>query len=404
MDKILRRVSMAERQVARRNKYRQQRIFSIEKNKRLQEMVSMRRQAGYELGAAVKARHEDLELGDLAPRRDVSKLDSFGNYWGSISTERAMLQVNLTDEQKKARGAWCGGSQYLCIAPGDRVVITEGPYKGKISTIESVKRDTMAVELGGNVSIVNAKIPDFMNEEGKPPVQQIKSVVPISAIRLVHPLADPETGATRDVIIRELKPVGIMHDRPTRRVTYGRVVPGLNVRIPWPRRERKVHEDNADDTLRLEVEERTFVPTLLRPPVPESVVDELRNRYSKFRTRHTPEYVARIEAEEAAKRARKKGAVDEMLLPVQEYNREMRALRRERGKPQLSEEMLDKIGEVVAKSRVFRNSKGAEAGAAPAAAAAEAEVETLHEAVEQLSLGEDAPGTAAGENQPKTSA
>jgi large subunit ribosomal protein L24 len=235
-----------------------------------------------------------------------------------------------------------------------------------------------------------------MNEEGKPPVQQIKSVVPISAIRLVHPIADAETGVTRDVIIRELKPIGITHDRPTRKVAFGRVVPGLNVRIPWPKQERKVHEDNMDDTLRLEVEERTFVPTLLRPPVPESVVDELRNRYSKFRTRHTDEYVAKIEAEEAEKRARKKGAVEEMLLPVQEYNREMRALRRERGKPELSEEMLEKIGEVIAKSRVWRNSKGAEAGAA----AAEAEVEKVQEAVEQLSLGEDAQG-AAGE--PKTS-
>lgn len=236
-----------------------------------------------------------------------------------------------------------------------------------------------------------------MNEEGKPPVQQIKSVVPISAIRLVHPIADPETGVTRDVIIRELKPIGIRHDRPTRKVAFGRVVPGLNVRIPWPKQDAQEHEDNADDTLRLEVEERTFVPTLLRPPVPESVVDELRNRYSKFRTRHTPEYVAKIEAEEAEKKARKRGAVDDMLLPVQEYNRQMRAARRERGRPELSEEMLEKIGEVVAKSMVFRNSKGLDP-----AAPVEAEVEKVQEAVEQLSLGGDAQGTA-GEDQPQKS-
>lgn len=155
MDKILRRVAMAERQVARRTKRRQERIYAVQKGKRLQEITNLRKQAGHELGAAIKARHENFELGPLAPSRDVSRVDKFGNYWGSISTERAMLQVQLTDAQKDARAAWAGGKQYLCLAPGDRVVVLEGPYKGKISTIESIKRDIMAVELAGNLTIVS---------------------------------------------------------------------------------------------------------------------------------------------------------------------------------------------------------------------------------------------------------
>lgn len=214
-------------------------------------------------------------------------------------------------------------------------------------------------------------------------MQTTKSVVPISAVRLVHPLKNPETGLVRDVIIRELKPIGIKHDRPTRKVFFARMIPGLNVRIPWPKVKPVEHEDHLVDTLRLDVEERTFVPTLLRPPMPESVVDELRNRYSKFRTRHTPEYVAKIEAQEAEKKARRKGArADEMLLPVQEYNRKMREMRRERGKPELSEEMLEKIGEVVAKNKLVRQQ-----GAAQAAES----VETVRKAVEELSVGGDAP-------------
>lgn len=155
MDKILRRVRMAERQVVRRAKRNQERFHAIEKKKRLNEIAQLRRQAGYELGAAVKARHEDLELGPLAPRRDVSKVDSFGNYWGSITTERALLQVKLTSQQREARAAWAGGTQYLCLAPGDRVVILEGPYKGKISAIESINRDAMAVELAGDLNMVS---------------------------------------------------------------------------------------------------------------------------------------------------------------------------------------------------------------------------------------------------------
>jgi large subunit ribosomal protein L24 len=203
----------------------------------------------------------------------------------------------------------------------------------------------------------------------------------------VHPLTDPATGAARDVIIRELTPVGITHDRPTRKVFFSRIVPGLNVRIPWPKQQPREREAHPVDTLRLDVEERTFVPTLLRPPMPEAVLDELRNRYSKFRTRHTPEYVATVEAREAEKKARRKGArADEMLLPVQEYNRKMRELRRERGRPELSDDMLEKIGEVIARNRLAR-SQGAEA-----------DVDTLQKAVEELSLG-DAQGT--GGEQPR---
>ncbi|KAG7294336.1 hypothetical protein NEMBOFW57_004407 [Staphylotrichum longicolle] len=395
MDKILRRVHMAERQVARRCKRRQELVHSINKSKRTQEISAQRKQAGYELGAAIRARHEDLELGPLAPRRDVSKLDPFDNYWGSISTERALLQTKITDVQREARAAWAGGSKTLCIAPGDRVVVTEGPYKGKISTIATIKKETMTVELDGNVNIVNAKIPSFMAEESQTPVQQVKSVVPVSAIRLVHPLPDPVTGNVRDVIIRELKPVGIVHDRPTRKVFFSRIIPGLNVRIPWPKQKKREYEDHAEDTLRLEVEERTFVPTLLRPPMPETVLDELRNKYSKFRTRHTDEYIALVEAREAEKKARRKGArADEMLLPVQEYNRKMRELRRERGKPELSEEMLEKIGEVIAKNRAVR------AGGQAATSPAEADVSKVQKAVEELSLGGDQGATGGEQPRP----
>ena len=127
--------------------------------------------------------------------------------------------------------------------------------------------------------------------------------------------------------------------------------------------------------------------------MPEDLIDELRNRYSKFRTRHTPEYIAKIEALEAEKKARQKGArVEEMLLPVQEYNRKMRQQRRERGAPELSDEMLEKIGEVIAKNKLAR-SQGA-------VAPAEAGVDKVQKAVEELSLGGDAQSTTSGE-QPR---
>lgn len=156
MDKILRRVAMAERQVARREKRWQEQKAGRDKHRRLQEVIRVRREASQGLNTAIKVRHEDLELGPLAPRRDVSQVDQHGNYWGSISTERALLQTKPSEQQKKDRTAWAGGPQYLCLAQGDRVVITEGPEKGKISTIANIRKEYMTLELEGNVAIVSS--------------------------------------------------------------------------------------------------------------------------------------------------------------------------------------------------------------------------------------------------------
>lgn len=181
--------------------------------------------------------------------------------------------------------------------------------------------------------------------------------MPIWAIRLVHPLRDPETGKVRDVIINELAPTGIVHDKPTGRETWERVVPSMNIKIPWPRAFEEAEREAAQqlkvdyecDTLRLDVEERTFVPTLVQPPMPTGIIDELRNRYSKFRTRHEPEYIAKKEAEEREKLALKKAA-SSMRTPLQELNALLREERRQRGQPVLTDDMLVRIGEMMARN------------------------------------------------------
>lgn len=181
--------------------------------------------------------------------------------------------------------------------------------------------------------------------------------VPIQAIRLVHPLHDPVTATTRDVIIRELAPCNINRDKPTGRTTWSRVVPGLNIELPWPRewedqQERELtesHPDHECDTLRIEAEKQTFVPTLLSPPMPSQVLDELRNRYSKFRTRHEPEYIAKITAQEEAKqKAKGKNIPLSMMTPMQEFNARMRYARQQMPEPELTQAMLIKIGRIMA--------------------------------------------------------
>jgi large subunit ribosomal protein L24 len=170
------------------------------------------------------------------------------------------------------------------------------------------------------------------------PVRTMEQPVSLSSVRLVFPLTDPETGITRDVIVKKLVNGKVSFDRHTGKQKWSRIIPGLDIK------------DFLVDTLRLDVESKTFVPTLLRPPMPSSVINELRNKYSIFRTRHDPEYIAEKIAEDQEKEAKKRLA-EEMRTPLKEINRKERKLRKAKGKGKLTKKMLEKIGEVIAKKR-----------------------------------------------------
>ncbi|CAK7209331.1 hypothetical protein SBRCBS47491_000407 [Sporothrix bragantina] len=378
MLKLAKRTAQAEKQVARRRKIRERALDAIHDSRVNNVRKSLNEEIQLQEKQARRARREAWLMGPLAPQRNhaaamadearrgrSSFTNRFGNeqfaeesipHWGSLSIRRLRNEGSspISPRDAKTRCAWAGTPTHLCLATGDRAVVTEGPFKGSIGPIKEIR-----VEQG----TVTLEVPSSLANEASQSVQQIESNIPIDAIRLVHPLTDPETGRTRDVIIRELRPTAFYRDRPTRRLGFARVVPGLNVRIPWPRTAPIEHEDQESDTLRIHAEQVTFVPTLLRPPAPEAVLDELRNQYSRFRTRHTPEYIAAKEAEEAAKKeARKYGPAlvkgtqpgvspPSMRTPLEEFHIQQKALRRERGQPELSDDMLEKIGRLMAQSK-----------------------------------------------------
>ena len=194
-------------------------------------------------------------------------------------------------------------------------------------------------------------------EADKRPFRTFDCPLPFSSVRLVYPLPNPETGTLRDVVIKELRknkqpPKNSTETRPRRYIA------GLHppTRIPYPEKEPEEFEDNDVDTLRIEVEEKTWVPTLLRPPMPPGIIDELRNKYSKFRDRHDESFIAKKlkEDEEAAER---KNSAKKMMTPLKELHRKERAEKKARGKPQLSEETLQKIGEVMARTMPSRSAE-----------------------------------------------
>lgn len=189
------------------------------------------------------------------------------------------------------------------------------------------------------------------------PGRAVPAPIVVDAVRLVYPLPDPTTGATRDTIIQQLKAVpadmqsaNMTLERWRHGKKWDRIVPSLNKVIPWPETKAPEHQMTRADTAREQVEERTFYYSLTAAPLPGGVIDELRNKYSKFRTRHEPWYVAQKEAEAAAK-DRRRQTIKAMQTPLEEFNEMQRAIRDAAGEPQLSDEMLSKIGEVMAKSK-----------------------------------------------------
>ncbi|GAP83824.1 putative kow domain-containing protein domain-containing protein [Rosellinia necatrix] len=347
MQKIARRVATAERVAAKRRKAKDVRFYKKQKKDHGNDITAQVEWARKELDDAKKAIRNDWAMGPIAPRRDAGE---WHGAHGAIGESRFASSGSLSLALRNARCQWAGGAYYLCLAKGDRVVLLDGPDKGRIGRISTVNHATGELTIH-ELNKSNVRLNEYMRITSKdPPAVNIEIPVLVSSVRLVHPITDPSTGITRDVIINRLVHSNLVTDRQTGMRRWDRVVPGLNVSIPWPVKEEREIPEYKADTMRIDVEEKTFVPTLLRPPMPEAVIDELRGKYSRFRTRHEPDYIARLEAEEQAKKDRAK-LMDSMRTPLQEFHRAERANKKKKGKPRLTVEMLEKIGEVIAKNR-----------------------------------------------------
>jgi len=179
-----------------------------------------------------------------------------------------------------------------------------------------------------------AKVP----EEQKSPIQSMEKPISLADLRLVT------TYEERDVIVKEVKPYYVKtkdeYGRTKREMR--RKIFGTDIDLEWPETEPEKFEEHPSDTPADKVQERTFVPTMDACPIVPSVIDELRNKFGKFRTRHTPLYIAQKEAE-----LKRKESLKVLKTPMQ-----MRAEATSAKKkvPVLSEEMLEKIGKIVAKN------------------------------------------------------
>ena len=179
-------------------------------------------------------------------------------------------------------------------------------------------------------------------EEDPRSIISYSSSIPWSNVKLVHAVRD-RTGSFVDVIVDRVKLLPSGGEKKTSGTVkdWKRIIPGLESEVPWPVKDEPEEKDQEYDTLRITVEEETHKPYLLRPPMPGSVIYELRNEHSRFTNRPDPKKVARREAW-AAEAARKKHLSRSMSTPMMELQEKNRA---ERAAKVLSEETLAKIGE-----------------------------------------------------------
>jgi large subunit ribosomal protein L24 len=223
------------------------------------------------------------------------------------------------------------------------------------------------------------------------PIRPYDAPLKMDDVRLVHSVTDPKTGETREVIVDSMearrrivvgtednsvrvqagKSLPIYEDGKVVAYTEAkdhayrlrgykqetvRIIPGLETEIVKVVDERAL-EDEAyeepyydDDTLLITVEEETFVPPLTTTPMPGSVIDELRSKYSKLRTRHDDEYLEARAEKDIEKEVVMEKRERLMRTPQQELRERRDALIKEEvEKRELSGNALLKIGKAMAK-------------------------------------------------------
>lgn len=90
---------------------------------------------------------------------------------------------------------------------------------------------------------------------------------------------------------------------------------------------------------------------MAKPPIPTGVIDELRNKYSKYRDRHEPSYI-KYHEEKAARREKK--AEEKrvaMMTPMEEWRWRKEKEAEGRPEPEPSEGLLEGIGRIMAQNQ-----------------------------------------------------
>ncbi|KAI5785691.1 hypothetical protein FPQ18DRAFT_373333 [Pyronema domesticum] len=337
MDKLLARARNAQIQAKRRL----DRQLALEKKRKIneirQEHIMYQQLVTRDRKTSRKEEIEDHRLGPLKPIRAVGQKEI--SMYGAFDQMR-IIPPAVPDEHK---------IKHWNITVKDRVVVLRGPDRHKIGVVKSVDKDNNTVVVQG-LNMVAVKTPEFyFNLHSDVPAVQYRELpMHYDDVRLVVPTVDPVTKELRDTVVANVAMSKIFHDKILKEKRWIRYIKGTSIEIPWPKKEEPEQFDQDCDTRIMHVENDTFVPTLLEAPIPLEIVDEIRNKFSRFRTRHEPEYVAKVEA---ALGYKERLAREAIKTPLQLLNKKLREEKKAQGKPELTSEILEQLGRAMAKNK-----------------------------------------------------
>lgn len=139
-------------------------------------------------------------------------------------------------------------------------------------------------------------VPEFAKISMNIQTDTISQPMPIPMDDVRHVIALDLENETKDHIVQHAYAAGPFLERPSysKLPRYSRYVSGLDIEIPWPTETEPHAEVGEFDTRGNSVTDVTWVPSMDEPPFPSTVIDELRNKYSRFRTRHDEDYVRKM--------------------------------------------------------------------------------------------------------------
>lgn len=147
------------------------------------------------------------------------------------------------------------------------------------------------------------QVPSWAQQTGQARSKYITSELPFQFddVRLVYRMSDESTGIDRDVIIRHLRGGAPYFQREygSNIPRHTRYIAGEEIEIPWPNPEIAELSREEADTTRQQVEEMSFMPSVIESPLPSGAIDEIRSKYSKGRVWHDTGYVAQKVIEDA---------------------------------------------------------------------------------------------------------
>ncbi|KAJ5948493.1 hypothetical protein N7454_001800 [Penicillium verhagenii] len=276
MQKVVQRATSARKQAQKKIFRAKQAIQVADRQHVLRTRQDYNKALVSGLKEARATRWEDWEKGHLAPMRHV----------GNQATTYGAVEVSLMHPPAIPKHL---RRKQILFAVGDRVCVIRGRDKGKINDITQVNEDSETVIIN-NINQAEINVPEFAKISMGIQTDTVTQSLPVSMNDVRHVIALEMGNETKDHIIQ--------HVYAANSSRFTRYVSGLDIEIPWPSESAPSTEVAECDTRGSEVADMSWVPSMDEPPFPSTVIDELRNKYSRFRTRHDAEYVEKKVLEE----------------------------------------------------------------------------------------------------------